>query len=136
MPITPYLNFEGRTEEAIEFYKKAIGAEAVLIVRFKDSPGPSMNPPGTDEKILHSTLRVKNSELMASDGECKGTPTFAGISLSYPAATVEEADRVFAALGEGGQVHVPMIPTFFSPKFGIVADKFGVSWMVVVQQPN
>lgn len=135
MPITPYLSFEGRTEEAIEFYKRAIGAEAVLIIRFKDSPEPSMNPPGTDDKILHSTLRIKGGELMASDGECKGSPTFAGISLSYPASTEEEAERVFAALGNGGQVHVPLISTFFSPKFGIVADKFGVSWMVVVQQP-
>jgi PhnB protein len=133
MPVTPYLVFGGRAEEAIAFYKHALGAEVLMMLRFKDSPEKSMNPPGTDDKIMHASLRIKGGELGASDGDCGGLPTFSGISLTFPASTVDEADRVFAALSDGGKVHAPLMPTFFSPKFGVVTDKFGVNWMVLVQ---
>ena len=135
MPVQPYLFFEGRTEEAIEFYRKAIGAEVEMMMRFKDSPDPpppGMVPPGSENKVMHSSFRVGGSGVMASDGGCSGHTGFKGFSLSLPARDEAEADRLFAALSEGGQVQMPMGKTFFSPRFGMVADKFGVSWMVIV----
>jgi PhnB protein len=139
MPITPYLSFEGRAEEALEFYKKAIGAEVIAVMRNQDSPEPAppgMLPPGSERKVLHCEFRIKDTVLMASDGSCTGHPKFEGISLTYPAADEAEAQRAFAALSDGGQVRMPLTKTFFSPSFGILADKFGVSWMVIVSAPR
>ncbi|HVW65237.1 MAG TPA: VOC family protein [Nitrosospira sp.] len=138
MQIQPYLFFDGRCEEAIEFYKSALGAEVIMLMRFKDSPespGPddSCKPaPGTEDKIMHASIRIGDSVIMASDGECKGQPSFRGISLSLTVSDTAEADRLFAALSEGGQVQMPLTTTFFSPRFGMAADKFGVSWMIYV----
>jgi PhnB protein len=137
MPVTPYLFFDGRCEEALEFYKKALGAEVGAIMRNRESPDeppPGMLPPNSGDKILHGEFTIKGTVLMASDGSCGGKPRFEGISLTYPADTPAEADRVFGALSEGGQVHMPLTKTFFSPKFGMLADKFGVGWMVIVPQ--
>ncbi len=133
MQIQPYLNFNGRCEEAIEFYRKAIGAEVAMLMRFKDSPDPSMCSPGSENKVMHACLRIGEAAVMASDGRCTGKQDFQGFSLSLTAANEAEAKRLFAALGEGGQVHMPLAKTFFSPSFGMVADRFGVSWMVIVQ---
>ena len=136
MPIEPYLNFDGRCEEAIDFYKKALGAQVVMLMRYSECPEPSppgMMAPGSENKIMHSTLRIGDSEIMASDGYCKGNPTFHGISLSLPVANEAAADRAFAALSDGGQVHMPLTKTFFSPRFGMVADRFGVHWMIIVR---
>ena len=135
MPIQPYLFFEGRCEEALEFYRKALGAEVEILMRFKDSPEPpqpGMVPPGSENKVMHSCLRIGDTRVMASDGHCQGKPSFQGFSLSLTVPSAAEADRVFAALGNGGQVQVPLTKTFFSPRFGMVADRFGVSWMVLV----
>ena len=135
MLIQPYLMFEGRCEEAIEFYKKALGAEVVMLMRYKESPDPTppgMIPPGSENKVMHSSLRIGESIVMASDGGCGGKPTFQGITLSISARDAAEADRLFAALSDGGQVRMPIGKTFFSPRFGMVADKFGVGWMVIV----
>jgi PhnB protein len=134
------LNFDGRCEEALEFYKKALGAEVDMLMRFKDAPpgGPEPpedcgpQPPHSEDKVMHASFRVGDSLLMASDCMCTGHPNFQGISLSLSAASVAEAERLFAALGEGGQVQMPLVETFFSPRFGMVADRFGVSWMIVV----
>ncbi|HZR01595.1 MAG TPA: VOC family protein [Burkholderiales bacterium] len=137
MKVEPYLFFDGRCEEAIEFYQRAIGAEVLMMMRFKESPEkppPDQVVPGSDEKIMHATLRIGETEVMASDGYAKGKPEFKGVSLSLSAANEAEADRLFNALSEGGQVSVPIGRTFFSPRFGMVADKFGVSWMVIVPQ--
>jgi PhnB protein len=134
MKVQPYLFFDGRCEEAIEFYKKALGAEVLMLMRFSDSPDPpppGMVPPGSENKIIHSAMRIGETEVMASDGRCMGKPTFQGVSLSLSASNEAEADRLFNALGDGGQVQVPIGKTFFSPRFGMVADRFGVSWMVV-----
>jgi PhnB protein len=134
MKVQPYLFFDGRCEEAIEFYKKALGAEVLMLMRFSDSPDPpppGMVPPGSENKIMHSAMRIGETEVMASDGRCMGKPTFQGVSLSLSASNEAEADRLFNALGDGGQVQVPIGKTFFSPRFGMVADRFGVSWMVV-----
>ena len=137
MFVQAYLYFDGRTDEALEFYKKAIGAEVTFLMRFKDSPvanDPKMVPPGTEDKVMHSNFKVGDTQIMASDGHCGGKAQFQGISLTINADDIAQADRLFAALGEGGQVQMPMTETFFSPRFGMVADKFGVSWMVIVPQ--
>jgi PhnB protein len=132
--VQPYLFFDGRCEEAIEFYKKVLGGEVLMLMRFRESPDPpppGMIAPGSENKIIHSCIRVGDSEIMASDGRCTGQPTFQGVSLSLDVASETEADRLFNALAEGGQVQMPIGKTFFSPRFGIVADRFGVSWMIV-----
>ncbi len=137
MQIQPYLFFEGRCEEALEFYKKALGAEVTMLMRIQDSPEPpppGMHPPGSEKKIMHASLRIGDATLMASDGRCQGKPSFQGFSLSLDARDEAQAKRLFGALAEGGQVHMPLGKTFFSPCFGMVADRFGVSWMVIVPQ--
>ncbi|HVP29141.1 MAG TPA: VOC family protein [Myxococcota bacterium] len=137
MSIQPYLSFEGRCEEAVEFYRKALDAEVTFLMRFKESPDREAQaglPPGSENKVLHTSLRIGDSMLLASDGRCGGSPSFGGISLSLTVADVAEADRRFAALAEGGEVRMPLAQTFFSPRFGMVADRFGVPWMVYVAQ--
>jgi PhnB protein len=134
MQVQPYLFFDGRAEEAIRFYQDVLGAEVAMLMRVKDAPEPP--PPGAmgpdpDEKVLHAALRIGESEVMISDGGCRGESEFRGFSLSLAAKDAAEADRLFAALGEGGQVQMPLGATFFSARFGMVADRFGVSWMVV-----
>jgi PhnB protein len=132
MQVQPYLFFDGRCEEAIEFYRTALGAEVTALMRFKDSPDPGACSPGAEDKVMHSALRIGDTTVMASDGQCQGQPSFQGFSLSLPVPDVAQAERLFAALGNGGQVQMPIGETFFSPRFGMVADRFGVSWMVIV----
>jgi PhnB protein len=108
-----------------------------MLMRFKDAPQPSqpgMVPPGADNKVMHASMKIGDSTVMASDGQCKGKPSFQGFSLSLNARDEAEAKRLFGALGEGGQVQMPLNKTFFSPAFGMVADRFGVSWMIIVPQ--
>jgi PhnB protein len=136
MDVQPYLFFDGRCEEALEFYKKALGAEVKVLLRFKDNPEPQpgMMPPGAENKVMHANFRIGDTEMLASDGRCLGQPKFQGFSLSLWAKTEGEADKKFAALADGGQVQMPLAKTFFSPRFGMVADKFGIGWMVLVAQ--
>lgn len=135
MHIESYLFFNGRCEEAIEFYKRALGAEVLMLMRNKESPEPpppGTMPPGSEDKVMHATLRIGTSNLMLSDGYCDGKPAFTGFSLSLDAATEAEAERLFTALCEGGTVQMPLAKTFWSPKFGMATDRFGVGWMVSV----
>jgi PhnB protein len=135
MRVEPYLFFDGRCEEAIEFYRKALDAEVTMLMRYKESPEPpppGMMPPGSENKVMHSNLRIGETMVMASDGNCQGKPSFQGFSLSVTAPNPAEAERMFAALADGGQVQMPLGKTFFSPCFGMVADRFGVSWMIIV----
>ena len=132
MQVHPYLNFDGRCEEALDFYRGALGAEVMMLMRFKESPDPGMVSPGSAEKVMHASFRVGETTVMASDGRCKGRPSFQGISLTLTAPNDAEAERRFAALADGGQVQMPLTKTFFSSRFGMVADRFGVSWMVIV----
>jgi PhnB protein len=132
MQVEPYLFFEGRCEEALEFYRRALGAEVIALMRGKDSPDPSMVPSGAENKVVHALIRIGETTVMASDGRCEGRPSFQGFALSLTAPSEMEADRLFAALSEGGQVHVPLAKTFFSPRWGMLADRFGVSWMIYV----
>jgi PhnB protein len=141
MQVQSYLYFDGRTEEALNFYQTKLAAKVDMVMRFADAPkgdqpqgegcagGP---PPGSAEKIMHCAFRIGETMLLASDGMCTRQAQFKGISLALSAKDIEEAERIFAALSEDGQVQMPMSPTFFSPRFGMVADKFGVSWMVLV----
>jgi PhnB protein len=134
MKVQPYLFFDGRCEEAIEFYKKTLGAEVLMLMRFRDSPDPpppGMIPPGSEDKVMHTSLRIGETEVMASDGRCMGKPSFQGVSLSLSVPSEAAADRLFNLLAEGGQVQMPIGRTFFSPRFGMVTDRFGVSWMIV-----
>jgi PhnB protein len=134
MGIEPYLFFNGRCDEAVEFYKKALGAEVLMLMRYKESaepPPPGMVPAGWDNKIMHTSLRIGNANVMASDG-CSEGVNFQGFSLSLTVANEAEAKRAFTALSDGGQVQMPLGKTFWSPCFGMVADRFGVGWMVSV----
>ena len=135
MQIQPYLFFNGRCEEAIEFYRRTLGAEMTMLMRFKDSPEPpppGMLPPGFENNVMHANLRIGDATVMASDGTCSVESAFQGFSLSVTVASVEMADRLFQALADGGQVQMPLNTTFWSPRFGMVTDRFGVAWMVHV----
>ena len=133
MAIAPYLDFDGRCEEAIDFYAQAVGATCTMKLRWKDSPDPQMCGPGNGEKIMHTRLEIGGSSVLASDGRCQGQAKFNGISLSLTAKDEADATRYFNALAEGGRVQMPLAQTFFSPSFGMVADRFGVNWMVYVE---
>jgi len=131
MQVQPYLFFDGRCDEAIEFYKKTLGAEVAMLMRWKDSPDKSMCTPANENKVMHSSVRIGDTTLMASDGRNTGNPNFQGFAPSINAKDEADADKLFAALSDGGKVTMPMAKTFFSPRFGMLADKFGVSWMVI-----
>lgn len=135
MQIQPYLFFEGRCEEAIEFYRRTLGAEVVMLMRYQESPEPPPPDkvrPGSENKIMHASLRIGDSTVMASDGFCSGQPRFNGFSLSLDAPDAATADRLFAALADSGKIDMPLMKTFFSPRFGMLTDRFGVQWMVIV----
>ena len=135
MQVQSYLFFDGRCEEALEFYKKTLGAQVDMLMRFKESPEPQppdMCPPGSENKIMHASFRIGDTAVMASDGRAQGKPKFEGFALSISAKDEAEAERLFAALADGGKVQMPLTKTFFSPRFGMVADRFGVGWMVLV----
>lgn len=139
MRIEPYLFLDGRCEEAIGFYRQALGAEVLMLMRFSDAPADDGPPPegctpppaGTGDKVMHAALRIGETTLMLSDGMCGGNPEFRGVSLSLTVADDAEAARAFASLADGGQVQVPLAPSFFASSFGMLADRFGVNWMVV-----
>ena len=135
MVVQAYLFFDGRCEEALAFYQRALGAELTMMMRFKDAPdgpSPGMVPAGSENKVMHAALRIGETTVMASDGRCQGKPSFQGFALSITAANEAQAERTFAALADGGQIQMPLGKTFFSPRFGTVTDRFGVSWMVIV----
>jgi PhnB protein len=129
MNLQPYVFFDGRCDEALEFYKTAIGAKAETLMRFKDAPDQSMVSPGSTNKVMHAQVRVGDATILMSDGRNQGKPTFQGFALTITAANEAEADKLFGALAAGGTVTMPMAKTFFSPRFGMLTDKFGIGWM-------
>jgi len=133
MKVEPYLMFEGRTEEALQFYQQKLGAKVEAIIRFKENPEPKYNPPNSGEKVMHSLFRIGDAQIMASDGNCTGKPGFQGFALTLNAANAAEASQRFDALAEGGKVQMPISETFFAKSFGMVADRFGVNWMVIAE---
>lgn len=133
--VQAYLFFNGNCEQAVEFYRKALGAEVEMMMRFKESPDappPGMVPPGWENKIMHTSFRVGQTTVMASDGCGPESKGFQGFSLSLAVTTEAEADRYFNALAAGGKVNMPLGKTFWSPRFGMLEDKFGIGWMVSV----
>ena len=134
MELHPYLFFDGRCEEAIEFYKKALDVEVEMLMRFKDSPEKASCPvgPGMENKVMHASLRIGDKMFFASDGNAQGKPNFQGFGLSLSVSGEDDARRLFGALEDGGKVIAPLTKTFFSPLFGMVADRFGVMWMIMV----
>jgi PhnB protein len=133
MQVQPYLFFDGRCDEAIAFYRIALGAEVNMLMRFKQAPDPGMIRPGTEDKVKHASLRIGETTILVSDGRSTGQPDFQGFSLTVSAADDAEADRVFTALSDGGTVTMPMAKTFFSSRFGMLTDRFGVGWIVLVR---
>jgi PhnB protein len=134
-PVTsPYLFFEGRCEEAVEFYKNAVGATVEMVMRYKEAPEPPPQPmpAGYENKIIHAQLKIGPTILMMSDGQCMGKANFQGFALSLMLPTEAEAKKCFTALAEGGKTIAPLAKTFFSPCFGMLGDRFGVMWMVIV----
>jgi PhnB protein len=132
MQVEPYLFFEGHCEEALEFYRRALGAEVTMLTRYKESPDPGMYPAGAEDKVMHANLGIGRTTVMASDGLCGGHPAFQGFALSLSVSDKKEAERFFTALSEDGEVQMPLAEAFFSPLFGMVADRFGVTWMIIV----
>ena len=131
MYVKPYLYFDGRTEEALNFYRDAIGAQIDCLMKFSQNPSPETNPPGSADKVMHAAFRVGDTEIFASDGDCGNKAQFAGVSLCITVDDAAEVDEMYAALEQGGQVQMPVSETFFAHRFGMVLDKFGVSWMVI-----
>ena len=135
MHIQPYLYFDGRCEEAINFYRKALGAEVTFLMRMKESPDPAppgMLPAGWEDKVMHAELRVGETTLLFSDGHRQGQPRFEGFSLTLTADDDAQAERWFAALAEGGNVTQPLVTTFFSSRFGMLTDHIGAPWTIIV----
>lgn len=135
MAVTPYLFIDGRCEEAIEFYKKNLGAKVEMLMRFKEAPGHTP-PPGTENKVMHACVTINGAPVMMSDGHCTEKMSFSGFSLSLDFKTLADAKKTFDALAEGGQVTQPLIDTFFAEGFGMVSDKFGVGWMFLAAPKN
>ena len=141
MKVQSYLFFDGKCDEALAFYKQAVGAQVGMVMRFKDAPPPPPgdqqgcaggNQPSPPDKVMHAEFKLGDTTVMASDGNCGGNPKFEGFALTIAVPTVAECDRYFSALSDGGNVIMPAGPTFFSPKFGMLADRFGVNWMIMV----
>ena len=136
MTVQPYLFFDGKCEEALEFYKSAIGAKVDMLMRFSESPekpDPSKMPPNSANKVMHAAFKVGDTQILASDGHCAGKPSFQGFGLALNAKSDAEAEKLFNAVGKGGQVLQPLTKTFFASKFGMVTDRFGVMWMVLAE---
>jgi PhnB protein len=144
MQVQPYLFFEGRCEEALQFYGKVLGIKVDMLMRYKEAPEPAESaessaagdcalPPGSEEKVMHASFKLGDTTVMCSDGRCSGQPRFEGFSLSLNPTDDAHAKTLFDALAEGGSIQMPLTKTFFASSFGMVADRFGVSWMVVVE---
>jgi len=134
MQVQPYLFFDGCCDEALEFYKKVLGAKVDMLMRFKDAPDQSMISPGSKDKVMHAAVHIGDTQVLMSDGRCQGKPIFQGFSLTITAPDAAEGERRFNALADGGQVQMPLAETFFASRFGMVADKFGVGWMILVEK--
>jgi PhnB protein len=131
--VQPYLFFNGRCEEALEFYRSALGAKVEMLSRFKDAPETGMVQPGMENKVMHASIRIGETVVMASDGRCNGQPRFEGFSLSIVVPDEQQAANLFNALAQDGKITMPLEKTFWAPKFGMLEDRFGVGWMVSVQ---
>ena len=130
MNLQPYLFFDGKCDEALDFYKKAVGAEPKMLMRFSQAPDQSMVSPGSENKVMHAQVQIGDTTVLMSDGRCTGNTNFQGFALTLTAKSENEADKTFNALADGGKVTMPMAKTFFSPRFGMLTDQFGIPWMI------
>jgi PhnB protein len=135
MFVQTYIYGEGRSEEMLDFYKKAVGAQVTALMRFKDAPDQSNISPGSKDKVMHASFKVADTDIMISDGMNKGNPKFDGFALTVQARDEADSEKYFKALSEGGQVTMPLAETFFAKRFGMLSDKFGVNWMVIASKP-
>src|SRR3954470_16427525 len=135
MFVQTYIYGEGRSEEMLDFYKNAVGAQVTALMRFKESPDQSMVSRASKEKVMHAAFKVGDTDMMISDGRNQGNPKFDGFALTVQAKDEAEAEKYFKALSEGGKVTMPLTETFFAKKFGMLADRFGVNWMVIASKP-
>jgi PhnB protein len=131
MYVQPYLFFDGRAQEALDFYKKAIGAQVTALMRFSEAPDQSQIKPESKDKVMHAAFKVGDTEILISDGRNQGSPKFDGFSLTIQCKDAAETEKYFKALGEGGEVAMPLEKTFFAKSFGMLKDKFGMHWMVI-----
>ncbi len=131
MQVNPYLFFDGKCEEALEFYKSTAGAKVTALMRFKEAPDQTNMNPESKDKVMHAEFTVGETKILASDGYCHGAPKFEGFSLTIQCANDAEAAKLYGALGDGGKVVMPLGKTFFASSFGMITDKFGVGWMVI-----
>ncbi len=136
MKVQPYLFFDGKCEEALEFYKRALGAKVTALMRFSEGPDQAMVKPENKNKVMHSEFQVGEAVIMASDGYCNGAPSFQGFSLTITVPNDAEAKRVFDTISAGGEVKMPLEKTFFASSFGMAEDKYGVGWMVITDGPQ
>jgi PhnB protein len=136
MKVQPYVFFDGKCDEALEFYQRTLGAKVTAVMRWKEAPDQSMVTASQENKVMHSEFQVGETVILASDGRCMGKPSFQGFALTITADNDADAKRMFNALGDGGQVQMPLEKTFFASLFGMVADRFGVGWMVIVDLPR
>jgi len=130
MQVQPYLDFGGRFDEAMAFYGKALGAKVTFVMRYKDAPPEQPLDEAWKEKVMHANIQIGDNQIMASDGRQGQTPAFSGFSLSVGAVSEAEGARIFKDLSEGGQVIMPYQKTFWAAGFGMLVDRFGMSWMV------
>ena len=134
MKLNTYLHFNGNCEEAFKFYEKVLGGKIVMSQSYGDSPAGAQSPDAMKKKIIHARIQIGDTLVMGSDSPPDRFSPPAGFSMSLSMPTVEEAEKRFAALGEGGQVHMPLMESFFAHRFGMLADKFGIPWMVICEK--
>lgn len=134
MKVQPYVFFDGKCDEALQFYQRALGAKVTALMRFGEAPDQSQIKPESRNKVMHAAFQVGHTEILASDGYCLGAPAFQGFALTIHAADSAEALKLFTGIAEGGKIQMPLEKTFFAAKFGIAVDKFGVNWMVMAEK--
>ena len=134
MKVQPYVFFDGKCDEALQFYQRALGAKVNALMRFSEAPDQSQIKPESKNKVMHSAFQIGETEILASDGYCLGAPAFQGFALTINAANSAEALKLFTGIAEGGKIQMPLEKTFFAASFGIAVDKFGVSWMVIADK--
>jgi PhnB protein len=130
MQLNNYLFFDGRCEEAFARYLEVLGGTMLAMIRHTGTPAEEHVPPEWRDKIMHACLEIDGRRLMGSDAPPgRGSP-LGGFSIQIATDSVEEAERVFAALGQGGTITMPIAQTFWAERFGMLKDEFGVPWMV------
>jgi PhnB protein len=135
MEIAPYLNFDGNCAEAMRFYEQVLGGKLEALMTHRGSPAEAHTPAEWQDKILHARLVVGSYAIMASDAPPGHYTKSAGSYISLSPESVEEGKRIYDGLSEGGTVHMPWAATFWSPGFGMLADRFGTHWMVNAGRP-